>query len=90
MPFTHVKNGFPIETVQELRLGMAKSKNGVDNWQISSEPLLVPATMNDKFAEGVDVDALIENEAGGLEDARITKFGDEYRKYNFVARKINK
>ncbi len=59
-------------------LGMAKSKNGVDHWKISEEPVLKPATVRDNFAEGVDVDALIENEAGGLEDPRITKFGDEY------------
>ena len=59
-------------------LGMAKSKNGVDQWEISEEPVLKPATVRDNFADGADVDTLIENEAGGLEDPRITKFGDEY------------
>jgi predicted GH43/DUF377 family glycosyl hydrolase len=59
-------------------LGMAKSKNGVDNWQISQGPVLKPPTKQDNFADGADVDTLIENEAGGLEDPRITKFGDEY------------
>lgn len=59
-------------------LGMAKSKNGVDQWEIFNKPVLKPATARDNFAEGVDIDALIENEAGGLEDPRITKFGDEY------------
>jgi predicted GH43/DUF377 family glycosyl hydrolase len=68
---SHLRCGLSI-------LGLAKSKNGVDNWQISSGPVLKPATKQDHFAVGADVDALIENEAGGLEDPRITKFGDEY------------
>ncbi|MBN2013189.1 glycosidase [candidate division KSB1 bacterium] len=59
-------------------LGMAKSKNGVDNWELSPGPALKPATKQDTFVDGVDVETLIENETGGLEDARITKFGDEY------------
>lgn len=59
-------------------LGMAKSKNGLDHWHFSPGPALKPATQKDRFAEGVDIDTLIENEQGGLEDPRITKFGDEY------------
>lgn len=68
---SHLRCGMSI-------LGMAKSENGVDNWQISSGPVLKPANKNDKFAEGADMETLIENEAGGLEDPRITKFDDEY------------
>jgi predicted GH43/DUF377 family glycosyl hydrolase len=59
-------------------LGMAKSTNGLDGWKFSSGPALKPATRQDRFADGVDVDALIETEGGGLEDPRIVKFGDEY------------
>ncbi len=59
-------------------LGMGKSANGLDGWRFSSGPTLKPATPADTFADGVHVEALIENEAGGLEDPRITKFGDEY------------
>jgi len=68
---SHLRCGLSI-------LGMAKSKNGLDEWRFSSGPFLKPATRSDQFAEGVDVDALIENEAGGLEDPRISQFGDEY------------
>ena len=59
-------------------IGMAKSRDGVSDWEISNGPILKPATRNDYFNNGVDLDVLIENEAGGLEDPRITKFGDEY------------
>jgi len=68
---SHLRCGISI-------LGMAKSENGLDAWRFSSGPFLKPATRSDRFADGVDMDALIENEAGGLEDPRITKFGDEY------------
>ncbi len=59
-------------------LGLARSKNGIDNWHIEPAPVLKPATENDIFAEGCDKSALIENESGGVEDARITRIGDTY------------
>ncbi len=68
---SHLRCGMSI-------LGMGKSRNGLDDWQFSSGPALKPATPHDRFAEGVNIEALIENEQGGLEDPRITQFGDEY------------
>ncbi|NOZ63223.1 MAG: glycosidase [Calditrichaeota bacterium] len=59
-------------------LGLAKSKNGVDDWKIHPQPVLKPATGNDDFAPGTDSGQLIENESGGVEDPRIMKFGAEY------------
>lgn len=68
---SHLRNGISV-------LGIARSKNGLDNWQIDTRPALVPCSKEDEFAGGTDVDKLIDNEQGGLEDARITKIGDTY------------
>ena len=59
-------------------LGIARSRNGVENWEIDPKPALVPAKENDIFADGTDKAQLIENESGGLEDPRITRIKDEY------------
>jgi len=59
-------------------LGLARSQNGIDNWRIEVAPVLKPAKEDDIFANGVDKKALIENEGGGVEDARITKIGEIY------------
>ncbi|MGZ4913498.1 MAG: glycoside hydrolase family 130 protein [Halobacteriota archaeon] len=59
-------------------LGVARSRNGIDNWRVELEPAMAPATEEDDFAPGTDAHALIENEAGGVEDPRITQIGDTY------------
>ena len=59
-------------------IGIAKSSDGLVNWSLSNGPDLKPATKEDRYNMGVNVKILIENEAGGLEDPRITKLGDEY------------
>lgn len=59
-------------------LGLARSKNGIDGWQIDPTPVFKPATAQDAFADGTDPPTLIENEAGGVEDARISQIGDVY------------
>jgi predicted GH43/DUF377 family glycosyl hydrolase len=68
---SHLRCGMSI-------LGMGKSKNGLDDWSFSNGPALIPAQPADRFADGATIDVLIENEQGGLEDPRITQFGDEY------------
>jgi predicted GH43/DUF377 family glycosyl hydrolase len=68
---SHLRNGISV-------LGLAKSENGINNWEIDPEPVLKPATKKDLFAEGVDVELIIEDEAGGVEDPRIIKIDDEY------------
>jgi len=52
-------------------LGVARSSDGVTDWRIDPRPALIPATSADHFGPGVDVDAVVEMEAGGLEDARL-------------------
>jgi predicted GH43/DUF377 family glycosyl hydrolase len=59
-------------------LGLARSVDGVSQWEIVPRPVIIPATKNDHFAPGVDVDSQIEMESGGVEDPRITQLGNEY------------
>ena len=68
---SHLRNGISV-------LGLARSKDGLSAWKIASKPILIPCNINDHFAEGSNIDELIENEQGGLEDARITKIDDTY------------
>jgi len=68
---SHLRNGISI-------LGIARSKNGLNNWSIDEKPTMVPCNENDDFAEGVDIDEIITNEQGGVEDPRITRINDIY------------
>jgi len=68
---SHLRNGISV-------LGIARSENGLDTWKIDRIPALTPCNKDDDFAEGTDVDELIENEQGGVEDPRITKINDIY------------
>jgi len=68
---SHLRNGISI-------LGIARSKNGLDDWTIDEKPAMLPCTESDEFAEGVDKVELITNEQGGVEDPRISKIGDTY------------
>lgn len=68
---SHLRNGISI-------LGIARSKNGLTKWRIDKKPALLPCNKNDDFEDGADINELIENEQGGLEDARITRIEDTY------------
>ena len=68
---SHLRNGISV-------LGIAISRNGLDNWQVSEKPALLPCTKEDKFANDANINQLIENEQGGVEDPRISKIGDTY------------
>ena len=68
---SHLRNGMSV-------LGIARSKNGLDNWQINKMPSMLLYNKNDNFADGINVNELIENELGGVEDPRITKIEDTY------------
>lgn len=59
-------------------LGLAVSKNGMDGWQIHPEPIMKPASKADLFADGTDIELIIEYESGGVEDPRITRIDDLY------------
>lgn len=68
---SHLRNGISV-------IGLAKSKNGITDWIVSEKPALAPCRENDLFAKGANIEGLIENEAGGVEDPRITKIGKTY------------
>jgi len=68
---SHLRNGISV-------IGLAKSKNGIKDWIISEKPALVPCNEKDVFADGCNIKKLIENEAGGVEDPRISKIGKTY------------
>lgn len=68
---SHLRNGISV-------LGIARSKNGLDNWTIDDKPALIACNENDDFAEGTNIYELIENEQGGVEDPRISKIGEIY------------
>lgn len=68
---SHLRNGISI-------LGIARSKNGLDHWKIDKKPAMLPCNREDSFTDGVDINELIENEQGGVEDPRITKINDTY------------
>lgn len=68
---SHLRNGISV-------LGVARSNDGVSQWSIDPVPAMKPCSINDCYAPGVDKQELIENEAGGVEDPRITRIGDTY------------
>ncbi len=68
---SHLRSGVSL-------LGIARSKNGFTDWRIDPRPAMFPATADDLFYDGVNREALIENEAGGVEDPRISRIGDDY------------
>ncbi|MHC4769096.1 MAG: glycoside hydrolase family 130 protein, partial [Planctomycetota bacterium] len=68
---SHLRNGTSV-------LGLARSDDGVRNWQVQPEPAMLPCREGDGFAEGTDPAKLIDNESGGVEDPRVTRIGDTY------------
>jgi len=68
---SHLRNGISV-------LGIARSKNGLEHWIVDEKPAIMACNENDNFAEGKDINELIENEQGGVEDPRISKIGDIY------------
>jgi predicted GH43/DUF377 family glycosyl hydrolase len=68
---SHLRDGTSV-------LGLARSDDGIRAWRVDPEPALLPCRVGDLFAEGADAAALIENEAGGVEDPRVTRIGDTY------------
>ncbi|MBI9062002.1 MAG: glycosidase [Marinilabiliaceae bacterium] len=68
---SHLRNGISV-------VGVARSKDGMNDWRIDAKPALKPCNSDDCFGDGVDKKAVIENEAGGVEDPRISKIGETY------------
>ncbi len=68
---SHLRSGVSV-------LGLARSADGLGGWRVDPAPAMLPCSADDDFAQGVDRQALIENEAGGVEDPRITRIGDTY------------
>ncbi len=57
-------------------IGKAISDNGLNLWKVEPRPFLLPATEHDIYAEGVNIEYIIESEAGGVEDMRINPVGN--------------
>ncbi|MEQ8200770.1 MAG: hypothetical protein ABRQ24_05035 [Syntrophomonadaceae bacterium] len=56
-------------------IGKAVSDDGLNDWRVDPQPFLLPAARDDIYAEGVDIEAVIEAEAGGVEDMRVNPVG---------------
>lgn len=52
-------------------LGLARSADGITGWRVESQPVLVPATADDRYGPRVDPAEQLTIESGGVEDARI-------------------
>ncbi|MEA4926168.1 MAG: hypothetical protein VB084_12770 [Syntrophomonadaceae bacterium] len=57
-------------------IGKAVSDSGLNSWTVDPRPFLLPATGNDLYAGGVDINSVIESEAGGVEDIRVNPVGN--------------
>jgi len=68
---SHLRNGISV-------IGKAVSKNGIDNWEISPVPFLVPCSKKDNHSSEYQIEELMENEAGGVEDPRITQIDNSF------------
>jgi predicted GH43/DUF377 family glycosyl hydrolase len=68
---SHLRSGVSV-------IGLARSRDGVSGWRVEPRPVLAPATLDDRFAPGLDRAALIEAESGGVEDPRINRVGDTF------------
>ncbi len=68
---SHLRNGMSI-------LGIARSEDGLTNWKVDSQPAMLPCDLNNSFSDNIDKKEVIDNESGGLEDARIAKIGNDY------------
>lgn len=68
---SHLRNGMSV-------IGKAESRNGINNWKISPQPFMKPCSKNDKHSSKYQIEELMENESGGVEDPRITKIENTY------------
>jgi len=68
---SHLRNGISV-------IGLARSLNGFGDWKIEPEPAMMPCSENDLFGPGVDPVEQVENEAGGVEDPRISLINGVY------------
>ena len=66
---SHLRNGISV-------IGKAISANGITGWEIDPEPFLKPCRETDKVT--LPIEKCIKNEAGGVEDPRITKIDGTY------------
>jgi predicted GH43/DUF377 family glycosyl hydrolase len=68
---SHLRSGLSV-------LGLARSEDGIRDWRVDAEPAMLPCRETDRFADGADIEQLIQNEAGGVEDPRIMRIDDTY------------
>lgn len=68
---SHLRNGISI-------IGLAKSKTGVNDWIISEAPFMKPVIKKDNISGNLNIQELIETEAGGVEDPRICNIENQF------------
>lgn len=68
---SHLRNGISV-------IGKAVSQDGVTGWMLDEEPILKPCTQQDAFGTEAKAAACIEDEAGGVEDPRISFIDGTY------------
>ena len=68
---SHLRNGISV-------IGLARSEDGLTNWDILPEPFLKPCTKEDKTGNNVNISEIIDIECGGVEDARIANIEGVY------------
>lgn len=68
---SHLRSGVSV-------IGLARSADGVSNWRVEPQPALRPATRDDRYASGVDPEAVVDMESGGVEDPRINPVDGTY------------
>jgi len=68
---SHLRNGVSV-------IGLARSVDGLTNWDILPEPFLKPCTHDDKTGDQLSISEIIDIERGGVEDARIANINGRY------------
>jgi predicted GH43/DUF377 family glycosyl hydrolase len=68
---SHLRSGVSV-------IGVARSADGISDWQVAPAPLLVPAAPGDTFAPGVAESVMLRIESGGVEDPRINVVDGAY------------
>ncbi len=68
---SHLRNGISI-------LGIARSKDGLDDWKVDAQPAMLPCNQDNIYQTPSKKKEYMIGEAGGIEDARICKIGDDY------------
>jgi predicted GH43/DUF377 family glycosyl hydrolase len=68
---SHLRSGISV-------IGLARSADGIADWQVHPQPFLRPATPGDRVSASIDLGEIVETEAGGVEDPRINPIDNTF------------